>query len=163
MRRRWLLGGVAWVLVLAGVGLAIRASQSDAKKTPASIASVTKAFAARGIALELSSQAALAPDEKGRAPLGILWNQPSASRQGLVTVVVLRSTADAQGVVRYTRRLDVSVPDSCGRKLALDYSELQSGNVFATFSRCDYTDSPNHLVGASARSTFVESMHDIAG
>jgi hypothetical protein len=161
MRRRWLLGGVAGVAVVTGAGLAIWSSRPGPTSSAATISSVTKAFAAKGISLEIDPAAGLAPGERGRA-LGVLWNQPHAAQQGVVQVIVLRSEAEARGVVQYSKRLDRSLTDTCGRTLAVDYSQFQSRNVFATFSSCDFTRTSTRVVARSVRSTVMAAMRDLA-
>jgi hypothetical protein len=162
MRTRWVLAGVAGMLVVAGVVAAIRSSQSGSHSSPATVSAVTKAFAARHIALEIDGvgTVGLAPGEPGH-PIAFLSNQSHASRAGVVQVVLMRSTAEALGVIRYGKRLDLSATDVCGRTLAVDLERLQTRNVVVTFSRCDYVDKPIRLAPASAGSVVAQTMHDL--
>jgi hypothetical protein len=162
MRTRWVLAGVAGMLAVAGVVAAIRSSQPRSHSSPATVSTVTKAFAARHIALEIDGAGTegLAPGVPGH-PMAFLSNQP-ASGQGVVQVVVLRSTAEALGVIRYGKRLDLSATDVCGRTLAVDLERLQTRNVVVTFSRCDYVDKPIRLAPASAGSIVAEVMRDLS-
>ncbi len=94
-------------------------------------------------------------------PLAFLTNQPHASGQGVVEVVVLRSSAEALGVVRYGRRLDLTGRDLCGDTGAVDLERLQTRNVVATFSACDYADTPARLATAPVRSAVAEVMRQL--
>ena len=156
-----MLAGVAAILAVAGFVAAIRSSQSGSQSSPATVSAVTKAFAARHIVLEIdgAGTVGLAPGVPGH-PIAFLSNQP-ASGQGVVQVVLLRSSAEALGVVRYGKRLDLSGTDLCGRTLAADLERLQTRNVVVTYSRCDYVDKPIRLAPASAASVVAQVMHDL--
>ena len=152
-----MVAGTAGLLVLAGIGIAILASRAGSRTSPATVAAVTRAFAARRVVLQIDASAGLAPGVRAH-PLGFLTNQPHASTQGLVEVVVLRSTAEALGLARYSRRLDLTARDPCGDTGAVDLERLQTRNGIATFSACDYADTPARLATASVRSAVAEVM-----
>ena len=160
MRTRWLLGGVAGIILVAGVGVVVRASHSGSKQVPETIESVTHAFAIRGIALEPELNAGLAPGVKAH-PLGILWNGSRASREGVISVIVLPSVAQAKLV--NAQHMPPTARDVCGGLPAADHRQWQAGNIVATFSRCDYTKQPFHEAATPASSTVDSVMGSVAG
>ena len=160
MRTRWLLAGVAGIILIAGVGLVVRSSHPGSKQAPVTIASVTRAFAARGIALEPELDAGVAPGVKAH-PLGILWNGSRASREGVVSVIVLPSVAQAKLV--NAQHMPPTARDVCGGLPAADHRQWQAGNIVATFSRCNYTKQPFHEAATPASSAVDAVMRIVAG
>ena len=160
MRRSRLVAGTVVLVAVAGIGVAIQASRAGSSTSPATVSAVTRAFAARRVQLEIDASAGLAPGVRAH-PLGFLTNQPHASTQGLVEVVVLRSTAEALGLARYSRRLDLTARDPCGDTGAVDLERLQTRNVIATFSACDYADTPARLATAPVGSAVAEVMRQL--
>ena len=135
MPRRWILRGIAGILLLAGGGLAMRILREGNSTAAMTTSAVTRAFAARGIALEVEPKFGL-PIGSTEHALGIFSNRPASSRQGVVVVIVVRSSAQAKALG--SRRIDPHSRNVCGGKTASDYRVWQSRNVVATLSKCDY-------------------------
>ena len=160
MPRRWILGALVAFLLLAGAGAALRLLGAGRPKSAVVTTSVvTRAFAARGITLQADTFG-LPPDSKAHA-LGILSNRPTASRLGVVVVIVLKSVAEA--AVLGSRRINPKLRNVCGGTTANDYRVWQSRNVVATLSSCDYLDRAALEASAPAFAAVAGVMRDIAG
>ncbi len=158
MRRRvWLAAAVLAVVVAAIVVL----GQASSRK-PQTVASVVKAFSAKGIELEATGFPVGSPTGSLRVhPLGVLWNRSHASEAGLVWVFVLPTVAQA--------RLDngaqhtLNVRDVCGKNAVNDFQWWQSVNVDVALSKCVYTDTPVHQATKPANDTVTAIMRGISG
>jgi hypothetical protein len=160
MRTRWIVGGLAGLVIVAGVALAVHSRSASDTKAAITPAAVTRAFAARGIAIEHDANAMLEPGTTAHVR-GILWNQPHASSQGVLTVLVVGSAAEARRLS--LRHPDPTVTDVCGGTTASDYHTWQARNVVASLSRCDYTNTPERRATAPADMTVATVMDDLAG
>ena len=156
---RWILWGLAGVLAVAGLAVAVRALRSDGSRSTITTAAVTRAFAARGIALEADPDLGLAPGLVAHVE-GILWNRPRASSEGVVIVIVTRSTAEARALSAH--QMAPTTRDVCGETTAKDFRTWQSRNVVASLSSCDYIDGAMREATAPANATVSAVMGDIA-
>jgi hypothetical protein len=138
----------------------VRSRSSSTTKAAITLSGVTRAFAARGIAIERETNAMLEPGTTAHVK-GILWNQPHASSQGVLTVLVVGSAAEAKRLS--LRHPDPTVTDICGGTTASDYHTWQARNVVASLSRCNYTSTPERRATAPADMTVATVMDDIAG
>lgn len=136
-RTRWVLLGLAGLLVVAAAGLAhkYRSSRSTSTVTPAK---VTRDFATRGLALEADPSFGLEPGSRAHLVGPVLSNRRRAASQGVVTVIVTRSTAEAKSLLtRYQASSAKGARSVCG---STNYRVWQARNVVASFSSCDYLD-----------------------
>jgi hypothetical protein len=137
MRGLGLLAGIAAVSLAApGSGVAAPGSHSSSKLPSATVSSVARAFAVRGIPLRL--------DDQGKATQGpkrpkVLWNEQVASSQGVVSVVVFPSSAEAKATPERQ-----SVAFDCAGFPA-SYATVRSRNVVATYTECFNLGPPIHL------------------
>jgi hypothetical protein len=162
MHRRWVVGGLAGVLAVAAVGLAIRAASSGPARKPETIASVSRAFSAIGIPLEVEGGDGGVQQFLYRVhPLASLSNRPHTSRQGVVSVEILPTVAQAKILI--AQQMNPADRDVCGGTTAADYGQWQARNVVASFSRCDYTRQPFREAATPAISAVAAVMHSIGG
>jgi hypothetical protein len=151
MRRLGLLVGIALVSVAAsGSGLAVAGSPSNSTASIASAASVTRAFAAKGIPLEQQAPLMAAHGTNGLPK--VLWNRKTAFSQGVISVMVLRTASEA-------KKLPVRVPvafDCAG--FPASYLTIKSRNVVATYTRCFNLSPAMHLAANPALPSMMAAM-----
>jgi hypothetical protein len=155
MRRLGLLTGIALVAVAAsGSGLAVAGSPSNSKVSIASAASVTRAFALHGIPLRLQDQSGAQGPKIAWPP--VLSNQKVASTQGVISVMILRSAAEA-------KKLPVRAPVAfdCGG-FPSSYATVKSRNVVATYTTCFNLSPLVHLATSPALPSFMAAMQSFA-
>jgi hypothetical protein len=156
MRGLGLLTGIALVAVAAsGSGLAIAGSPSNPKVSIASAASVTRAFALHGIPLRLEEQSK-GFEGQPSAFSPVLSNQKVASTQGVISVMILRSAAEA-------KKLPVRAPvafDCAG--FPTSYQTLKARNIVATYTECFNLNPSAHLATSPVFPAFVAAMHNLA-
>jgi hypothetical protein len=160
VRGRGILGGLAGLVIVAGAVVAVQSRSSDNARTTVTPSAVTLAFAARGIAIEDDPHAMLEPGTTAHVK-GILWNQPHASSQGVLTVLVVGSAAEAKRLS--LRHPDPTASDACGGTISTDYHTWKARNVVASLARCDYTSTPERRATAPADATVAAVMGDLAG
>ena len=124
MPRRWILGGLAGLLLLTGAGVGVRMLREGRSTATMTTSAVTRAFAARRIALEVEPTFGLPIGSTAHA-LGVLSNRPAASRQGVVVVIVVRSGAEARGLG--SRHMNPKSRNVCGDMTADDFRVCQHG------------------------------------
>ncbi len=153
---RAVLAGIAVVsLAVPGSGLAAASTHPTANAPIATAGMVTRAFAARGIRLE---QKALLMAARGSSGLPkLFWNRGAASTQGVITVRVLRTAADAKGFPMRT-----SSTSDCAGFPAM-YLTLRSRNVVATYTDCFNLSSSVHLATRPVLPVLIAVMHGLAG
>jgi hypothetical protein len=156
VRRLGLLTGIALVAVAAsGSGLAVAAAPSNSKVSIASAASVARAFALRGIPLRLEDQSkGLQGPKSALSP--VLSNQKVASGQGVVSVMILPTVAEARALP-----VNPSVFFTCAGFPA-SYQTLKSRNVVATYTECFNLNPSAHLATNPVLPAFVAAMRSLA-
>ena len=155
MRRLGLLAGIALVSMAAwGSGLAVAGSPSNSRVSIASSASVTRAFALRGIPLRLMDQSGAQGPKSAVPP--VLWNRRVASSQGVISVMILRTAAEAKA-------LPVRAPvafDCAG--FPASYATVKFRNVVATYTSCFNLNPLVHLATSPALPSFMAAMQSLA-
>jgi hypothetical protein len=154
------LVGLAGVLVLAGAAIARewRSGRSSRTLTPSEI---TREFAARGVALETDPSGGLEPGSPAHLIGSVLWNRNQAAKQGVITVSVVRSTAEAVGIERrFHAAFPVGARSSCG---SASYLLLwRARNAIAMLSSCDFLGQPPREATAPMRATVAALMAALA-
>ena len=154
MRLSGLLIGVALACVaVRGVGVAVAGPQAGRTAPIASAASVTRAFAAQGIPLEQKAPLMAARGTNGLPRL--LWNRALASSQGVITVQVLRTAADARSLPARLLKTD-----TCAG-FPTSYLTVRSRYVVATYTSCVTLSSPIHLATEPVLTGFVAAMQSL--
>jgi len=154
MRRLGLLAGIALIgLAVPGLSAAATGSPVNSKASIASASSVTRAFALRGIPLEQKAPLMAARGTNGLPKL--FWNRTVASSQGVITVQVLRTAADAKSLPASLLK-----PNTCGG-FPSSYLTVKSRNVVATYTSCFTLSSPIHLATRPLLSGFLAAMQSL--
>jgi hypothetical protein len=159
-RTRLVLLGLAGMVAVAAAALVreYRSSGSSSTLTPAK---VKREFAARGLVLEADPSGGLAPGSHAHLVGPVLSNRQHAARQGVITVTVLRSAAEAKGLLtRFQAAWDPDARSVCG---STDYGMWQARNVVASFTSCDYLDGAAREATAPADAALASAMADING
>jgi hypothetical protein len=156
MHRRSVPWGLAALLVLAAAGVAAHEFQSSRSSSTLTPVSVTQDFAARGLVLAPDPSFGLEPGSPAHAVGPVLTNRCRAVSQGVVIVIVTRSTAEAKGLLtRYQASKLASDASVCGSP---DYRMWQARNVAASFSSCDYLDGVIREATAPAQAAVATVM-----
>ena len=160
MARRAILGGLAALLIVVVAAVALNENQSDPSDRAVSAQRASQAFASRGIVLAPEVNAGLAPGSKEHLR-AVLWNHDDATRQGVISVIVVASTAEARALA--ARHPAAADRDGCGGTVATDSRTWLARNIVATLSRCNYIDGGTTLASNPAGTTINLAMHDLAG
>lgn len=154
MRRLvWLAGIASIALAVPGSGLAATGSLSSSRVPSATVSVVTRAFAARGIPLELKDKLMAARGTNGLPK--VFWNRKVASSQGVITVQVLRTVADVRSLP--SRMLKT---DTCAG-FPTSYLTVKSRNVVATYTSCVTLNATIHLATSPVLDEFVAAMQSL--
>ena len=85
----------------------------------------------------------------------VFWNRKVASSQGVITVQVLRTVADAKSLP--ARMLKI---DTCAG-FPTSYLTVKSRNVIATYTSCFTLNSPIHIATTPVLNGFVAAMQSL--
>jgi hypothetical protein len=162
MYKRFALLGLAGLALVGVVGVAVHEHGSSSRDGAAvTWRGAQKAFAARGIALvrEPNIELPLGSKEHFR---GALMNDGATARQGVVTILLVASEAEARAVA--ARHMAASDRGPCGGTVATDYHTWQARNVIASLSTCNYLAGAQATYASSpATASINRAMHDLAG
>ena len=155
MRRLGLLAGIALVALAVPGSVLAAPGPSSSKVSIASAAAVTRAFAANGIPLEQQHPLMAAHGTNGLPK--VLWNRKAAFGQGVISVMVLQTAAEA-------KKLPVRAPvafDCAG--FPTSYLTIKSRNVVATYTRCFNLSPAIHLAANPALPSMMAAMQSLGG
>jgi hypothetical protein len=160
MHKRSVSLGLAALLIVVVGAVAVHEHGSSSPGRIVTWQGARQAFAARGIALTREPNAGLAMGSKEHFR-GALWNYDAAPRQGVVSILLVASEAEARAVA--ARHMAATDRDPCGGTVAGDFHTWQARNVIASLSTCNYLGGGSSFASSPATANINLAMQDLAG